>query len=341
MTTRRILVADRSTAVRAVLRRLVEADRELVVVAEATDGPAAIELIHREAPDALVVDVDLPGLADTPAATEVFGIEGPPIVVVTACRDPERTNAAFRALRAGIVGVFAKPNLPSGWEAFGDTLRETLRQLARDRSSGQPVARGLPTIEHGPIRCVAIGASTGGPAALARLLQPLGRRFPAPVVVVQHIAAGFEAALGTWLAGETGLDVGLAVDGERPSAGSVRIGPTGLHLEVNGDGVTRLDATTPPRNGHRPAADVLFRSLRHGDARQVVAVLLSGMGSDGVAGMEELRQAGSLTLVQDESSSAVWGMPRAALERGAARIALPPAEIGALLSRLAVARNGR
>ena len=340
MTARRVMIADRSPAVRAVLRRLIEADAELTVVAESANGPEAVLLVRQERPDALVVDVDLPGLADGPAVTDGLGIDGPPIVVVTSCQDPHRTSAAFRALRAGIVGVYAKPRVPSGWESFGDTLRDTLRQVARHRAGARHTAGRLPALERRPIRCVAIGASTGGPPALARLLQGLGSSFPAAVVVVQHIAAGFEAALGSWLAGETGLDVGLAVDGERLSAGSVRIAPTGQHLEVDGSGTARLDGGTPPSHGHRPSADVLFRSLRQGDVRQVAAVLLSGMGSDGVAGMDELRQAGALTLVQDELSSAVWGMPRAALERGAARIALPPAEIGQLLRRLAAASNG-
>jgi two-component system chemotaxis response regulator CheB len=154
--------------------------------------------------------------------------------------------------------------------------------------------------------------------------------------VVQHIAAGFEVALSAWLAADSGLDVGVATDGEPLKAGAVRVAPTDSHVTVAPTGVIGLDRRTPPSNGHRPSADVLFSSLLGGDPSQVVAVLLSGMGADGVAGMHELRRAGALTMVQDEPSSAVWGMPRAAIERGAAELVLAPAEIARVLRQLAM-----
>jgi two-component system chemotaxis response regulator CheB len=167
------------------------------------------------------------------------------------------------------------------------------------------------------------------------MLQALGRSYPASIVVVQHIAAGFEVALAGWLSTDSGLDVAPAAHGEPLKSGAVRVAPSGSHLRVVPPGVIELDRRTPPSNGHRPSADVLFQSLLAGDPSQVVAVLLSGMGADGVAGMHELRRAGALTMVQDEPSSAVWGMPRAAIERGAAELALAPAEIARLLRQLA------
>jgi two-component system chemotaxis response regulator CheB len=331
---RTVLIAERSPAVRAVLRRMIEADPSLRVVGEADCASDASELLRREQPEAVVMDVDLPGLGQTADDDRAFGHDGPPIVVVTSCRDPARSNAAFRAFRRRVVGVFAKPTAPARWEAFGDTLRETLCQIARDRGDTPAPIAHLPA-QRRAVRWIAIGASTGGPAALAELLQTLGRPTSASIVVVQHIAAGFEVALAQWLAADSGLDVRVAADGERLSAGVVRLAPAGAHLTVDPTGMARLDHQAPPCNGHRPSVDVLFRSLLAVDPHHVVAVLLSGMGSDGVAAMDELRKADAFTLVQDEHSCAVWGMPRAARDRGAARLALPPAGIAGVLRRLA------
>lgn len=333
-----VLIAERSPAVRAVLRRMIEADPQLQVVGEACNADDAAALLLREQPETVVMDTDLPGLDRIADRDGMLGPDGPPIIVVTSRRDPVHSNAAFRTLRRRVVGVFAKPTAPGHWEAFGDTLRDTLRQVARDRGEVLPSPGSPPAIDDTrSIRWVAVGASTGGPAALAELLQALGRPFSASILVVQHIAAGFESVLAEWLAADSGLDVGVAVDGETLAPGAVRLAPAAAHLTVDPTGTVRLDRRTPPCNGHRPSADVLFRSLRACCPRQVVAVLLSGMGSDGVAGMDELRLAEAITVVQDEASSAVWGMPRAALDRGAARLALPPVEIAGVLQRLAAA----
>jgi two-component system chemotaxis response regulator CheB len=143
---------------------------------------------------------------------------------------------------------------------------------------------------------------------------------------VQHIAPEFQGGLADWLREVAGIDVRLAKDGEVAPAGAVRIAPQGSHLRISPEGTLLLDSMTPPRRGHRPAVDELFRSCARWGAR-AVGVLLSGMGRDGVDGLLEMRRAGSTTLVQDEESSVVFGMPRAALDAGAAELALPPAEL--------------
>jgi chemotaxis response regulator CheB len=160
-------------------------------------------------------------------------------------------------------------------------------------------------------------------------------------VVVQHIAAGFETALARWLAADSGLDVQIARDGEGLQAGTVRLAPPGAHLVVDVGRVSRLDLARPAINGHRPSVDALFRSLLDHDPTEVAAVLLSGMGTDGVAAMAELRHAGALTLAQSEDTCAMWGMPRAAVERNAASYSLAPAEIADVLCRASRCRGGR
>jgi two-component system chemotaxis response regulator CheB len=183
------------------------------------------------------------------------------------------------------------------------------------------------------IRYVAVGASTGGPTAVRDLLAALPGELPASVLVVQHIASGFESSFAEWLAAELRRDVRVARDGEQPAAGDVRIGPTGAHLVLAGDGALRLDTTIPPRRGHRPSADELFLSCARTFPTETAGVLLTGMGRDGADGLAELRRAGGVTAAQDEATSAVFGMPRAAIENGAAEVALPPKEIGSALRR--------
>jgi two-component system chemotaxis response regulator CheB len=183
------------------------------------------------------------------------------------------------------------------------------------------------------LRWVAIGASTGGPAAIRELLEEVPAGSPASFLVVQHIAAGFEAAMAEWLNKELPLDVRLARDAESPRHGAVRLAPAGAHLRLAAGGVLRLDSDTPARRGHRPSVDELFLSCAEVCPRESAGVLLTGMGTDGVEGLVALRRAGSLTLVQDEASSVVFGMPRVALERGAAELAQAPRDLARTLAR--------
>jgi two-component system chemotaxis response regulator CheB len=180
----------------------------------------------------------------------------------------------------------------------------------------------------GALRWLALGASIGGPAALRDLLAALPSPLPLRVVVVQHIAYGLERTLAEWLAGELGLDVRTAVDGELPVDGAVRFAPAGAHLRVRPGGRLELDGVMPPRGGHRPSIDELFLSLAAVFPRATAAALLSGSGEDGAQGLLALRRAGAFCLVQDAASSAASGMPSAALALGAAEAALSPRGIG-------------
>jgi chemotaxis response regulator CheB len=153
------------------------------------------------------------------------------------------------------------------------------------------------------------------------------------VVIVQHIAPGFVSDLARWLAQSLGLDVQVATGGERPPPGSVRLAPSGAHLRVTADDRLELDALTPLRHGHRPSVDELFLSLADAAPRATAAVLLSGGGADGAEGLLALSRGGALCLAQDEASSAVFGMPRAAFALGAVERALPPRDLGRLLAR--------
>jgi chemotaxis response regulator CheB len=182
-------------------------------------------------------------------------------------------------------------------------------------------------------RWLALGASIGGPAALRDLLAELPWPAPLRIVIVQHIARGSERELAQWLGSALGLDVRLALDGERPPPGAVRLAPAGAHLRVTAGDRLALDAAKPPRHGHRPSVDELFLSLAALAPHHTAAALLTGSGADGAEGLLALRRAGALCLAQDEASSEASGMPRAALALGAAEHALPPRAIGRELAR--------
>ncbi|HVN77145.1 MAG TPA: chemotaxis-specific protein-glutamate methyltransferase CheB [Thermoanaerobaculaceae bacterium] len=339
-----VLVVDDSPTVRAVLTRLIAAAPEMRVVGEAGDGAQAVDETVRLGPDVILMDIEMPVMDGFQATERIMALRPTPIVVVTSRANRSQVRTSFDAIRLGAVEVLPKPEDPAGWEVLAHTLPVAVRAAAQARAgravgappsgpNGAAAARSTPPPHPARIRYVAVGASTGGPWAVRTLLAALPNPAPASILVVQHIAPGFEEGLAEWLAGDLARDVRVARDGETAAPGAVRVAPQGAHLLLAPDGALRLDATRPARTVHRPSADELFLSCAASHAAVTAGVLLTGMGSDGAEGLAELRRAGGLTIVQDESSSVVFGMPRAALEAGAATIALPPAEIGALLAR--------
>jgi len=343
-----VVIVDDSPSVRAVLRRFLSRGPEIRVLGEAADGESGVELVERLRPDVLLLDLAMPKL-DGFGVLRRLAESGPvPTIVLTSRANRSEVRAAFEALRAGAVELLPKPEDPDSWRQLSETLPRVVRAAAAaerperaERSRArEPVAAtapprgapaaGAPLLE---LRWLGLGASTGGPAALRDLLAALPAPPPFRVVVVQHIARGFEGGLADWLAGSLGLDVRVALDGERPRAGAIRIAPSGAHLRVAADERLVLDGETPPRRGHRPSVDELFLSLAATAPRESAAALLTGMGSDGAEGLAALRRAGALCFAQDEASSAVFGMPRAALELGAAEAALTPRGIGEELAR--------
>ena len=337
-----VVLVDDSSSVRAVLRRLLAQASDIQVIGEAADGESAVDLVDRLRPDVLLLDIVMPVLDGFGVLARLRRDRPVPTILLTSRADRSEVRAAFQAIGSGAVELLPKPEDPDSWRLLADTLPAVIRAAAAARvapaagtaaagaspSGGGSGAFALPLPPRAPapgratreIAFLAIGASTGGPAAVRDLLAALPAPAPFPVLVVQHIAAGFESGLAEWLAATLGLDVRIALAGEHPAPGTVRIAPGGAHLRLGADGRLELDSGTPPRRGHRPSVDELFRSLDQGAAQRVVAVLLTGMGTDGAEGLRELRRAGALCFAQDEASSAVFGMPRAAIELGAPKI---------------------
>jgi len=328
----RVVVAEASPAFRETLARLLALDPGFEVVATAAGGLEAAARARDLKPDVLTVDLDMPAADGFAAIARVMAETPTPILVLTA--HPVEA-VGFRALSLGALDLIAKPGPREGLEAFGALLRARLRLI-----SGVPVIRhprGVRDAASAPApraaarrELVVLGASLGGPRALAAVLKALPQEFPAPIAVVQHIADGFIDGLAGWLAQESRLDVATARDGEPLRPGRVLLAPSGRHLLVERPGVARL-SDAPPLDTFRPSVTPLFRSAAAAYGARACGVLLTGMGRDGAEGLKAMRDAGGLTLVQDEATSAVFGMPRAAIELGAAERVLPLGDIAAAL----------
>jgi two-component system, chemotaxis family, protein-glutamate methylesterase/glutaminase len=336
----RVLLVDDSPSVRAVLKRFFSRTTDIQVVGEAEDGAQALRAVLEFQPHVIVMDLQMPVMDGYSAIEQIMSMRPTPIVVLSSRATRNQMQTAFEAIRRGALEVLPKPEDPTSWHQLAESLPETVRAITEAQAQPRPRRRRRTAEEEAALaampkelRWVAIGASTGGPAAVRELLVNVPADAPVGFVIVQHIAAGFELGFSDWLNTQLPFDCRLAKDGETLRRGTVRLAPGGSHLRLDPGGVLRLDTVSPARRGHRPSADDLFFSCAENCPREVAGVLLTGMGADGVEGLLALRKAGGLTMVQDEASSVVFGMPRVALEKGASDVALPPKALARTLVR--------
>jgi two-component system, chemotaxis family, protein-glutamate methylesterase/glutaminase len=336
----RVLIADDSPLVRRILTDLLQQQGDIAVAGCARDGREAVELTLALKPDLVLMDLVMPELDGLEAIEEIMAGAPTPVLVLSAALDTSEVQSAFNAIKRGALDVMEKPaaDVPGALDEFALRLAEKVRLLSRVRVIRHPRRRLRRQPEAaeaaaGPAPTIlAIGASTGGPKAVMTLLKALPADFPGAVFVVQHIAEGFAAGFATWLDRECALKVKLAVDGERYGAGEAVIAPDGRHLTVR-DGRIRLSDEVPV-NCCRPSIDVFFSSLADAPCMNVVGCLLTGMGKDGARGLLRLKQRGGTTLVQDEMSCAVFGMPKAAIEMQAVNRVLPLERMAAAIGEL-------
>ncbi|MEO6772908.1 MAG: chemotaxis-specific protein-glutamate methyltransferase CheB [Kofleriaceae bacterium] len=344
----RVLVVDDSITVRERLVEILSSDPEFAVVGQASDGRRAVELVARLKPDVITLDIVMPDMTGLEATEHIMAHQPTPILVVSSSFNRGELFDTYAALAAGAVDVLEKPRLEDvEWERrFLAAVRLVSRikvithprarlgTLGRTRAPSlrgpQLDLRNVPR----PIDVVAIGASTGGPGALATVLGAIGQGFPLPILVILHLDAQFAGAFADWLGQQIRVPVRLAHDGELldQAAGQVRLAPADVHLGVQGRRI-RLVAS-PPRNHCRPSVDVLFESLAAEPALRAAACVLTGMGRDGAAGLLAIRRAGGFTVAQDEATSVIYGMPREAVLLGGVDRELPLGEIGPLLDGL-------
>ena len=337
MTPVRVLVCEDSAVYAAGLRRTLEYDRDITVAGVCPTAEQALAMLAAQRPDLVTMDLELPGMDGLAAVEEIMSNRPVPVVVLSSYVGPDGEKAAA-ALGAGAVDACAKSDLdladPAGVTAAA--FRARIRALARVPVIRHPRARlRLARHPQGPAgrraSVIGIGASTGGPQVLFHVLSALPPNYPIPLLVVQHMGPGFTEGLVRWLDRNVGLEVTMAED-RQPLAAGAWVAPEGAHLCLGGDGRLLLDRASPS-GPHRPSADALLTSIAAHAGRAGAAVLLTGMGRDGAAGTAALRRAGGLVIAQDEASSAVFGMPKAAIEQGA-DLVLPPAGIADALARL-------
>jgi len=346
----RALVLDDSAICRAQLRDILQAEGDIEVVGEAASGDAVLALIQRTTPTILLVDLQMPGTGGHATIEQVMANEPLPILVVTGQPASRRADAVFESIRRGALDLAEKPSASD--RAAQARLRSMVRTLSQvpvvrhvagrlgrklDFESLQRLATSPPPVQNdAPVAVIGIGASAGGPTPLATVLGGLPRDFPCAIAVVQHLPPGFGPAFAEFLRSRTPLQVQIPGARTKICAGTVYLAPDEEHLIAVDNSHWGL-STAAAIEGCRPAATALFESLASNFGTRAAAVVLSGMGQDGAVGLLAMRVLGALTLAQDRESSAVFGMPRAALDAGAAQAAAdPPGIIRALLAWAAV-----
>ena len=339
----RVLVVDDSAVFRRLLTHVIDSDKDLTVVGQAADGVEALELANRLRPDVITMDMHMPRMNGLEATRRIMQEAPRPIVIISASVDPRDVADSFQSIDAGAVALLAKPPSPvdPGFGAAIQQIVKTLKLMSEVKvvkRRGRPEPRLAPVTPSevsstaGGIDVIAIGTSTGGPAALAQVLGALPSNLPAPIAIVQHIAEGFDVGLARWLNAVSPLNVVIAADGMKPGAGDVVIAPSGKHLGLTRRGVVLSDGE--PLDGHLPSVTHMFSTVARSFGSRALGVVLTGMGGDGARGLVELKRAGGRVLAQDESSSIVFGMARKAVELGAVDRVLPLDDIPAAIVKI-------
>jgi two-component system chemotaxis response regulator CheB len=351
----RVLIVDDSAVMRSLLRSVILSDPGLEVAGTAADGASALEALRLERPDLLVLDVEMPVMDGLVTLRELRARDHTMPVIMCSSLTQRGAGVTIEALASGASDYVAKPTGQAGREAAIRALAQELiprihaltgHLQARSATAAaprsvlpMPPAPSAPYAPASPL-VLAIGVSTGGPAALDVLLPELPAGFPLPVLIVQHMPEVFTRLLAERLSRRCALRVSEAAEGMPASTGSVVIARGNWHMEALPAARPGAPATIhltqdSPENHCRPAVDTLFRSAARVYGSGVLAVVLTGMGYDGLAGARVIREQGGSVLAQDQATSTVWGMPGAVVQAGLAYKVLPLAAIAPEILRLA------
>lgn len=340
----KVLIVDDSSVVAELLTHVLSSDPAIHVLGRVPDGSAAVEATKRLKPHVISMDIHMPRMNGFDATREIMRAHPTPIVIVSGSSTATEVATTFEAIEAGALAVVRRPT-GIGHPDHGVTAREFLQtiklmsevkvvkrwavnHLNKEAAAAPPRLAIRPAPAE--IKLVAIGASTGGPVVVQRILDALPKNFPVPVLIVQHIAAGFVEGFAEWLGQTSNLPVHIATHGVRALPGHTYLAPEDFHMGVDSAGRIAL-SKAEPENGLRPAVSHLFRSVANVFGQNVVGVLLTGMGRDGAEELKLLKDRDAVTIAQDKESSVVHGMPGEAISLGAATHVLPAEKIAAAL----------
>ncbi len=348
----KVLIVDDLKSAREMIRDILVSDPEISIVGMAEDEPETLEIIERLQPHLIVLDSFLRQTSGYKIAEKVMRIRPTPIIMLSTSSD-ELTDHTPRIFDCGVLDVIPKTDLyrwrthPEVAKAFIRKIKllskvrpESLKEcgVRKRKRTERPIRDVDLPLKEGNGRIVAIVSSTGGPNALFQILQKLPPDLLVPILIVQHMSSGFIKGLAEWLTGKDHLRVRVAKEHDLVIPGRVLLAPDDVHLTVTSSKRIRL-VDTPPVGGHRPSGNHLFQSVADHYGPGALGIILTGMGSDGVVGMEFLKAAGGKTIAQDEDSSVIFGMPKAAIERGIVDRILPVTKIASEIIAFSASGN--
>ena len=351
------MVVDDSAVIRGVLTRTLEGDPDITVVHSVGNGQLAVAAVQRAPVDIVVLDIEMPVMDGLTALPKILAVAPGVRVLMASTLTQKNADISLRAMEAGAADYVPKPSSTqiTGANDFKRELLEKVKALGGRRRGGtaargaaQPARERLPHAPAGPIalrqpshtppQAIAIGSSTGGPQALFKVIAELPTTLRQPIFITQHMPPTFTTILAEHIGKIAKRPVAEAKDGEPVQAGRIYVAPGDFHMVVEGTGqqrTVRLNKDAP-ENFCRPAVDPMFRSIAKSYGPAVLAVVLTGMGSDGARGGQSVVAAGGTVIAQDEGTSVVWGMPGATAAAGICSAVLPLPEIAPYVSRLAL-----
>jgi two-component system chemotaxis response regulator CheB len=365
----RVMVVDDSAVIRGLLSRALEGDPELRVVASVGDGQMALNALSRQSIDVIVLDIEMPVMDGITAIPKLIAIDPAVKIIMASTLTLRGAEVSMKALQSGAADYVTKPSSTRELGAADSFKRELVSKVkalaisarragSRNRPSlrnerppapltsfprprsmdpAAVVLRPMPVIPTSP-DIIAIGSSTGGPQALFEVLSHLKGGIRQPILITQHMPATFTTILAEHITRQCGIACAEAKDGEPLVGGRIYLAPGDFHmvLATRGTGTVLSVNKEPPENFCRPAVDPMMRSIAKIYGKRALAIILTGMGQDGMRGCTELVAAGGLTIAQDEPSSVVWGMPGAVATAGLCGAVMPLREIGPFIRKIAL-----
>jgi two-component system, chemotaxis family, protein-glutamate methylesterase/glutaminase len=339
----KVLVVDDSRISQKLYEHIITADERFELAGIAADGEQAVELTAKLKPDVISMDLNMPRMDGMEATRQIMYLHPLPVIVVSSLYDSSQQEMAFQVLEAGAVHIMPKPEGPAH-PNHKRTVRQYLNALASmsevkvvrrkpsaKSDTGKPLSASNDIsfsgiVKSGSIKLLVIGASAGGPEGVKAILSAVGPDFPLPILIVQHIDPHFAEAFMQWLQTHTSMPLVMCGEDTALQPGKAYLAPGDKHLAVKSEGIITV-STSAPLRGHRPSVSYLFSSAAKVYHNKVIAVLLSGMGTDGAEDLKHLKDIGAITFAQNEESCLVFGMPGEAVKIGGACAVLPPDKI--------------